>query len=126
VERSQSVVAFLSGVIVAMGGAMFAQSGLPQAKAQTAAGGQQMFAVTGSGTQAQGKDVLFLVDPNNNRLGVYEYQGGLLTLTAIRNTEFEFRFQEWSPQGKQQRPSVGDMKKGSEETPADTKGSKGG
>jgi hypothetical protein len=125
-ERSQSIVAFLSGIIVALGGALLAQSGLPEAKAQTSGSGQQMFAVTGSGTQGQSRDVLFLIKPDENRLAVYEYKDGVLALAAMRNTEFEFRFQEWSPQGKQQRPSVAEMRKNSEESGADKAGGKGG
>jgi hypothetical protein len=110
------VIGFLGGLVVALGAALVIQSGqaLPQAHAQTAGQANGLFAVTGSGTQGQSRDVLFVVDPNSSRLAVYEYKDGALVLTAMRNTEFEFRFQEWSPQGKSQRPSVADMREASE------------
>ena len=83
--------------------------------AQTSGSGPGVFAVTGSGTQGQSRDVLFVIDQESRRLGVYEYKDGRLELTAVRNTEYEFRFQEWSPRGKDQRPPVNDMRKASEQ-----------
>jgi len=119
-DRSSLVIGFLLGAVVALGAALVVQSGnvLPQAHAQTAGQGPGVFAVTGSGTQGQSRDVLFMIDPESRRLSVYEYKDGRLELTAVRNTEFEARFQEWSPRGKEQRPSVGDMRKASEEQAA--------
>lgn len=115
-DRSSLTIGFLLGMVIALGAALVVQSGqaLPRAYAQTAGNGHGLFAVTGSGTQGQSRDVLFLVDPESRRIGVYEYKDGRLECTAIRNTEFEFRFQEWSPRGKDQRPSVSDMRKASE------------
>lgn len=115
-DRSSLTIGFLLGMVIALGAALVVQSGqaLPRAYAQTAGNGPGLFAVTGSGTQGQSRDVLFLVDPESRRIGVYEYKDGRLECTAIRNTEFEFRFQEWSPRGKDQRPSVSDMRKASE------------
>lgn len=116
-DRSSMTIGFLLGMVIALGAALVVQSGqaLPQAYAQTAGSGPGVFAVTGSGTQGQSRDVLFVIDQESRRLGVYEYKDGRLECTAIRNTEYEFRFQEWSPRGKEQRPSVNDMRKASEE-----------
>lgn len=116
-DRSQVVIGFLMGLVVALGAALVIQSGnaLPRAHAQTAAQGAGLMAVTGSGTQGQSRDVLFILDPEASRLGVYEYKDGRLELTAVRNIEYELRFQEWSARGKQQTPPVNDMRKASEE-----------
>jgi hypothetical protein len=115
-DRSQMVIGFLLGLVVALGAALVVQTGqvLPQAHAQTAGNSQGLFAVTGSGTQGQSRDVLFVVDPQSTRLGVYEYKDGSLSLTAIRNVQFDFRYQEFSQRGKQQTPSVGDVRKATE------------
>lgn len=116
-DRSSTTIGFLTGMVVALAVALIVQSGqgLPQAHAQTSGSGPGVFAVTGSGTQGQSRDVLFVIDQESRRLGVYEYKDGRLEMTAMRNTEFEFRFQEWSPRGKDQRPSVSDMRKASEQ-----------
>lgn len=116
-DRSSMTIGFLLGMVIALAIALVVQSGqaLPHAYAQTSGNGPGVFAVTGSGTQGQSRDVLFMIDPESRRLGVYEYKDGRLELTAVRNTEFEFRFQEWSPRGKEQRPSVNDMRKASEQ-----------
>lgn len=116
-DRSSLTIGFLLGMVIALAVALVVQSGqaLPQAYAQTSGSGPGVFAVTGSGTQGQSRDVLFVIDQESRRLGVYEYKDGRLELTAVRNTEFEFRFQEWSPRGKEQRPSVNDMRKASEQ-----------
>jgi hypothetical protein len=116
-DRNQLVIAFLLGVCVALGVALIVQSGeaLPRAHAQAAAGGE-LFAVTGTGTTGQSRDVIFLVDAGQTRLMVYEYKDGRLSLGAVRNFEFETRFQEWSPKGRDQMPSVKDMRDLSEKT----------
>ncbi len=116
-DRSHVVIAFLLGVVVALGASIGLQQPLPAAHAQTAGGASNVFAVTGSGTQGQSRDVLFVLDPESRRLCVYEYKDGSLALGAVRNMEFELRFQEWSQRGKSQNPSVGDVRKLSEKEP---------
>ena len=110
-DRNNLIIAFLLGVCVALGVALCVQSGnaLPAAYAQAASGGE-MFAVTGTGTQSQGKDNFFLVDSRATRLAVYEYQNGRLKLGALRNFEYDFRFETF---GKQD-PTVKQMRKDSE------------
>jgi hypothetical protein len=56
--------------------------------------------------------VLFMVDAAQTRLMVYEYKDGRLTVGAVRNFEFDARFQEYP--GKKQKPSVAEMRKASE------------
>lgn len=115
-NRNQVTIGFLFGMVCALGLALLVQSGasLPAAHAQTAGGGPGMFAVTGSGTQGQSRDVLFLIDPASTRVLVYEFKDGTLTLSAVRNIEFEMRFQEYSARGKTQTPSVSAMREESE------------
>lgn len=112
-DRSQLVIAFLLGICVALGVALVVQSGdaLPRAYAQTAAGGSEIFAVTGTGTQGQGRDVLFIIDAAQTRLMVYEYKNERLTVGAIRNFEFDARFQEFPGKRRPQKPTVLEMKK---------------
>ncbi|RMG17310.1 MAG: hypothetical protein D6731_04430 [Planctomycetota bacterium] len=116
-DRSHLVIAFLAGTCVALATALVLQSGntLPQAYAQ-ASGSGEMVAVTGTGTSQQGRDVLFLVDAANTRLLVYEYKDGRLNMAAVRNFEYETRFQEWAPPGRDQKPSVKEMRNLSEES----------
>ena len=113
-DRSQWVIAFLTGVCVALGAALVVQSGdaLPRAHAQASGAAGGMVAVTGTGTSGQSRDVLFLLDSNQTRLAVYEYKDGRMTLGAVRNIEFDLRFNEFP--GKKQTPSVKEMKELSE------------
>ena len=89
-DRSHALVAFLLGVCAALGVALVLQSGnaLPQAHAQ-ASGSGEMFAVTGTGTSGQSRDVLFLIDSRATRVAVYEYKDGNLSLGAVRNIEYD-------------------------------------
>jgi hypothetical protein len=117
-QRSQVIIAFLLGTCVTLGAALLLQSQarvLSPAFGQAAAGGDgSMYMVTGSGTQGQSRDVLFLVDPSAPRLAVYEYKDGRLELGAVRNIEYEMRFEQWAARGKEQRPTVKEMKEMSE------------
>ena len=72
-------------------------SGPPQAHAQQA-GGNGLFAVTAPG-KILGDNVLFVLDPANYRLAIYEYKAqGRLELRAIRNIEGELALDEWPNQ----------------------------
>ncbi len=111
-DRSHLVIAFLSGVCVALAAALIVQSGeaLPKAYAQAGGSAGEITAITGTGTSGQSRDVLFMIDAGQTRLMVYEYKDGRLQLGAVRNFEYETRFQDWSADGKQQKPSVKDMR----------------
>lgn len=125
-QRSKTVIGFLLGVCLTLGVVLVLQSQsqmLSPAYGQAAAGsGSGMFMVTGTGTQGQSRDVLFLMDTSAPRLAVYEYKDGRLELTAVRNIEYEMRFEQWSANGKDQRPSVKEMKDASEPDNADDSG----
>ena len=113
-DRNQSLIAFLMGVCVALAVALVVQSGnaLPQAHAQATGTAGELTVVTGTGTTGQSRDVIFMVDAAQTRIMVYEYKDGRLTVGAVRNFEFDTRFQEYP--GKKQKPSVADMRKASE------------
>ncbi len=84
--------------------------GTNDARAQNAPGNPTMYAVTNTGSQGQGKDYVFLVDSETTRLAVYELNGGRLSLIAVRNLEYDLQYQEWSPRGRTQVPSVEDVR----------------
>jgi hypothetical protein len=112
--KSRLTIAFLLGVCVALGAALVFSSGnaLPNAYAQAAGGAGSMFAVTGTGTTQQGKDILFVIDGASQRLLVYEYQGGRLTMGAVRNMEFDVQIPyEFLNGKKKQTPPVLEIKK---------------
>lgn len=98
-------------LVLAMLG-LFAYCARPERASAQQAGGPQMFAVTAPG-QGQGSNVLFVIDPANTRLLVYEHKvGGKLELVTVRNMQFEAEFQQWPDQGPTATvPSVKDMQK---------------
>ncbi|MGE0707258.1 MAG: hypothetical protein AB7N76_16395 [Planctomycetota bacterium] len=108
-DRSKVLIAFLLGVCVALGVALVLNTGqgLPRAYAQAASGQGGVFAVTGTGTTQQGKDVLFVVDTASQHLCVYEYNGGNLKMGAVRNMEFDFQIPtEYQLNKRKQEPEV--------------------
>ena len=117
-DRSHLVIAFLSGVCVALVAALVVQSGeaLPKAYAQAGGSAGEITAITGTGTSGQSRDVLFLVDAGQTRLLVYEYKNETLSLGAVRNFEYDTRFQDWAPSGKAQKPPVKEMRDLTENT----------
>ena len=114
-DRNQAVIAFLLGVCTALGTALIVQSGnvVPQAYAQSRGSGE-FFVEAGRGTTGQSRDVFFLVDTANTRLAVYEYKDGALKVGAIRNIEYDMRFEEWTGGKRKQIPTVQQMKKQTE------------
>ena len=112
-SKSNFIIAFLAGACVALVAAMMVQNGeaLPRAYGQ-AAGGGSLFAVTGTGTTQQGRDILFVVDSGSQHLAIYEYKEGNLKMGAVRNLEFDLQIpNEYLPQGRKQDPPVADIKK---------------
>jgi hypothetical protein len=85
-------------------GLLAAQALAPAPRALAAeAGGNQMFALTAPG-QGQGSNVLFVLDPQTQRLGVYEHRvGGRLELVTVRNVGHELgaHYEQWP--GKEQK-----------------------
>lgn len=119
-NRSSLVIAFLLGVIVTLGFALLNQNSahyLPAAYADGGSGGPGVFMVTNNGTSGQGQDVLFLVESTDagKRLAIYEWNRGRLELGAVRNIDYDLRFESWSKKGQQQKPSVKEQKDSSED-----------
>ena len=113
-DRNPLIIAFLLGVCCALGVALMfnSNSPFPRAYAQAAGGANSMFAVTGTGTTNQGRDVLFVVDSSSQRLAIYEYQNGRLRMGAVRNIEFDLQIPyEYLAGKKKQEPRVLDIKK---------------
>src|SRR5271170_3496999 len=98
--RTQVVLAFLLGAVVALGATVLvlAGRGLPQAFGQTA-GNNEMVAIMGTGHQTQGQDVLYVIDTNGHRLAVYNYNNNSLSLTAVRNITYDMQLEEFAPHG---------------------------
>lgn len=115
-RRGQLVIAFLLGAVASMGFALVNQRDpFTPAYGQATSSGNKFTMVTGTGTQSQSRDILFMFDEENRRLAIYEYKDGSLSLGAIRNIEYELRFETYSGRGKEQNPTVKEMKKLSEE-----------
>jgi len=67
-------------------------------------------------TDQAGRVLVVLLDPATQRLAVYaHHRGEPLRLEAVRNYGYDLRFQEWTQRGKEQRPSVKDMREAVEE-----------
>lgn len=75
------------------------------------AGSPQTFAVTAPGP-SPGQNVLYVVDPISMRLLVYEHRvGAKLRLFAVRNMEYDARFQQFPGDDRRvHEPTVGWVK----------------
>jgi hypothetical protein len=109
--RTQVVIAFLLGAVVALGGALLVTSsrGLPEAYAQTA-GNNDMIALAGTGDQGKSKETLMIIDSKSQRLAVYQFQNLSLQLCAIRNMQYDLKFEEWPGASRPQSPTVAEQR----------------
>ncbi len=119
--RSDVTIAFLLGVIVALGAVLVTGGSSPFAPAYagTAAGDGGLFGVTGLSTGAN-KDLLWLIDPQGQRLGLYDAQGDVIQLRSVRNIRYDLKLDEYPP--KRQRPSVLDIFRQVEKDPGKESG----
>lgn len=104
-------------LLVAVAAPWLAQSTPPAFADVLGAKKGEVVALTAPGN-GNGSNVLFLIDSDQRRLLVYEHRaGGKLTLTAVRNYEYEIEFEQWP--GLKARtgsePPVGEMKDETEE-----------
>jgi len=105
---------FLAGALVTLGVTALQQTPvLAPAYAAGASGDGGVYMVTNNGSQAQGRDLLFVVESSegSKRLAIYEYKGDELRLGAVRNLDYDLQFSEWSKKGNPQKPSVKFQKK---------------
>lgn len=118
-DRARSLsTPFFAGLALAFGlCALNPSSSLPSAQAQARAPAPGLSVTTNQGTQAQGKDLVFLVDSTegSRRLAIYEYKGDRLELGAVRDIDYDLRFTEWAKKGNAQVPPVKAQRKQVEE-----------
>ena len=110
-ERAQ--VRFLTVALVIAVVAPWLSPGVPPAFAEALGVKKgEVVALTAPGN-GNGSNVLFLIDSDRQRVLVYEHKtGGKLTLTAVRNYEYEIEFEQW-PGDKARtapEPPVGELK----------------
>lgn len=114
-QRTQLVVAFLLGVVVALFAALVvtAGRGLPEAHAQ-ASGNNDMIALAGNGGQQQGRDNIIVIDSKSARMAIYSLNQGRFQLLHVRNMLYDMKFEEYSNDKAgvgTQSPSVADVAK---------------
>jgi hypothetical protein len=118
--RTQLVIAFLLGVVVALGAALVistGRGGLPEAYAQTS-GNNEMLAVMGTMNQGKGPtDNLYMIDTKSLRLAIYKWNGQSLELGAVRNLTYDFKFEEFGNPA--QKPSVKEVRDATRNEDAD-------
>jgi hypothetical protein len=111
--RTQLVIAFLLGAVVALSAALVVGAGrlgLPEAYAQTA-GNNDVVAIMGTmNTQKGPCDNLFVVDSKTMRLAVYQWNGQQMVLGAVRNMTYDLKFEEFPGKTKPQSPTVEEMR----------------
>lgn len=109
--KKEIIVAFLLGIALTLGVALFALVNFtPRPVFASEAGKSELFGMLGQGYLGQSRDTLFVIDPKSKRLLVYDYNKGTLNLSAVRNIEGDLRFQEYSANG-QQNPSVSEIRR---------------
>lgn len=112
--KSEVVIAFLLGAVVALSSAVAVMAFSPSYAARpafAAEGGQgELFGMLGQGYQGQSRDTLFVVDSQSKRLLVYDYNNATLNLSAVRNLKWDLRFEEFTAKGAQ-KPSVAEQRR---------------
>jgi hypothetical protein len=111
--RTQLVIAFLLGAVVALSAALVVGAGrigLPEAYAQTSSN-NDMVAVMGTmNTQKGPCDNLYIVDSKTMRMAVYQWNGQQMVLGAVRNMTYDLKFEEFPGKNKPQSPTVEEMR----------------
>lgn len=77
-------------------------------KADPPSGTRKLLAVTGN-YQSDTRDLLYIYDTRSQRMVIYEYNNGRLSIVAARNTRYDLKLDEWRPG--QQTPSVKSVRK---------------
>jgi hypothetical protein len=109
--KSQTVIAFLLGAVIALSSAVVVMVINDNAKPAYAveAGGTGLFGMVGQGFSGQSRDVVFIVDPGSQRLAIYDYKNGSLKCSGVRNIKWDLKFEEFP--GRKQSPSVQKQRK---------------
>lgn len=91
-QKTQLVMAFLFGAVVALGAALVVTTGrgnLPSAYAQTAGNNEMLMVATND--QSNQNNRLFVIDSKNMRLAVYSYTNGRLQLSSVRQITYDMK-----------------------------------
>ncbi|RME03376.1 MAG: hypothetical protein D6805_06850 [Planctomycetota bacterium] len=100
--RREILIGFLLGFAIVFGGISLLRKFMPSAQAATAMGGTPLITVTGN-TQSGQHDLLYVVDPDGYKVGVYELRSNVLNLRDVRNIRYDLQLDYYSTR---QRPSV--------------------
>jgi hypothetical protein len=114
-QRTQLVIAFLLGAVVALGTALVVTVGrpsLPEAYAQTAGNNEMLLTTTTD--QSNQNNTLFVIDSKNMRLAVYKLNGGRLSLMAVRQITYDMKLYD-NPTFPGQGPSVSEIQKAAQD-----------
>ena len=106
--RSQVLVAFLMGAVVALGAALLVTSsrpGFPEANAQTQGSNNDYIVSIGQGNAQRGQDTVFIFDSKEHRLCAYSFNNNVINLVGVRNIAYDLKFNEWNA-GAKSNPSV--------------------
>lgn len=120
-QKTQLVMAFLFGGVVALGAALAVTAGhgnLPAAYGQTAGNNEMLMVATND--QTNQNNHLFVIDSKNARLACYVYGNGKLALTSVRNITYDMKIYDM-PAAKGEL-SVSDIQKAAQEADTNSKG----
>jgi len=121
-QKTQVVMAFLLGAVVALSAALVVTAGrtsLPAAYGQGVSANNEMLMTATTDTPNQ-NNTIFVMDTKGMRLGVYKFTGAHLSLAAIRQITYDMKVQDM-PVAKGEL-SVSDVQKAAQEADANAKG----
>ena len=97
-QRTQLVVAFLLGAVVALGAALIVTVGhasLPAAYAQGVSANNEILMTATTDTTNQNNTV-YVMDSKSMRLAVYRVTGGKLVLGAVRHLMYDMKLSDYN------------------------------
>jgi hypothetical protein len=109
--RTHVVIAFLSGVVLALSAALVMtanRGGLPEAYGQVS-GNNEIIAMMGTMNTGKGPtDNFYIIDSKSMRVAIYQWNGQTLNVGAIRNMTYDMKPEQYPDSN--QKPSVSDMR----------------
>lgn len=91
-QKTQLVMAFLFGAVVALGAALVVTTGrgdLPAAYAQTAGNNEMLMVATTDSTNQNNR--IFVIDSKQMRLAVYSFVNGRLQIASVRQITYDMK-----------------------------------
>jgi len=108
--RTHVVIAFLSGVVLALASALVMtanRGGLPEAYAQVS-GNNEVIGMMGTMNTGKGPtDNFYVIDSKSMRVAIYQWNGQTLNLGAVRNMTYDLKFEQWPDN---QKPAVSEVR----------------